>query len=218
MTKTHTWFATNADLKLILAWLREVDAQIIGMASIPGELPVDGRELVLHFPSIGPIEYWPADIRLSDYPANSARWRQAVLLRNFVDNTHFQVDADKSAAAGLRLPEFRDSSFWVTGCLWFPGARLRKTFPELASICTRFERWVRRFPTVFDSTKNGFKSPYSRQLCMSGILQRVVALPCAEDLLRHGEFMIDHMTSPGSYRGFKLGLRQSDRFVRRLDE
>ncbi len=214
MTQTHTWFATADDLKLIFEWLREAQALVVGMSSIPEELPTDGRELVLHFPSIGPLEFWPEDICLSDYPENSARWRKAVLLRGRADSTRRQVDSDRSAAAGLRLPEFRDESFWVAGCLWFPGSRLRQTFPDLARLCSRFERWTRRFPTVFDSTKKDFKSPYSQQLCMSGILQRVVALPSAEALLRQGTFMIDYMTSPRSYNGFKLGLELSGRYSR----
>lgn len=206
MAQTHTWFATAEDLKLVLDWLREAQAEILGISPFPSELAADGRELILHFPSIGPLEFWPEEINLSDYPENSARWRQAVLLRGREQSHQRQVDADRSAAAGLRLPELRDEKFWVSGCLWFPGSNLRQTFPDLAPLCGRFERWVRKFPTVFDSTKGEDKGPFSYQLCMGGIMQRVVALPAAELLLQQGTFMVDHMTSPRCYSDFKRRL------------
>jgi hypothetical protein len=213
MSKTHTWFATADDVALILNWLREAQAEVVGISPFPAKVPTDGRELVLHFPSIGPLEFWPEDIRLSDYPENSARWRQAVLLRGREVSNRRQVDADRSAAAGLQLPELRDNKFWVAGCLWFPGSRLRQTFPDLARLCSRFERWIRRFPTVFDNTAADDESPYSYQLCMSGIVQRVVALPAAESLLRGGAFMVDHMTSPKCYNDFKRRLELSGHYT-----
>lgn len=206
MAQTHTWFATADDLTLVLDWLREAQAEVVGVSPFPVALPCDGRELVLHFPSIGPLEFWPEDIRPSDYPENSRRWRQAVLLSGRQDTHRRQVDADCSAAAGLHVPEFRDNAFWVAGGLWFPGSRLRQTFPDLARLCSRFERWLRRFPTVFDSTKGERQSPCPDQLCMGGIMQRVVALPAAESLLREGAFMVDYMTSPKCYNDFKRRL------------
>jgi hypothetical protein len=212
MAQTHTWFATADDLPLLLDWLREAQAEAVGMSTFPAELPTDGRELILHFPSIGPLEFWPEYIRLSDYPENSARWRQAVILSGRTDSHVRQVDADRSAAAGLLLPEFRDNNFWVAGSLWFPGSRLRKTFPELARLCSRFQRWVRRFPTVFDNTKGDDESSYSYQLCMSGIVQRVVAFPAAEALLRQGALMIDYMTSPKCYNDFKRRMELSGHY------
>ena len=185
----------------------------VGTSPFPAELPSDGRELILHYPSIGPLEFWPDEIRLSDYPENSARWRQAVLLRGRQDRNRREVDADRSAAAGLRLPELRDGTFWVCGCLWFPGSKLRERFPELARVCARFERWIRKFSTVFDNTKGEDAGPYSYQLCMGGILQRVVALPAAESLLQQGAFMVDHMTSPTCYNDFKRRLELSGHYA-----
>src|SRR5262245_2372187 len=124
MAQTHTWFATVADAAMIIAWLRAAGA-VASNAQLPEcEFPADGREFILHFPSIGPLEYWPDEIRLSDYPESSARWRQAVIT-TFHQRERpgvRQVDADRSAAAGLRLPEFRDGQHWVSGCLWFPGS------------------------------------------------------------------------------------------------
>jgi hypothetical protein len=212
MAQTHTWFATADDLKLILAWLREAQAEIVGVSSFPTELPADGRELVLHFPSIGPLEFWPDKIDPREYPENSRRWRQAVLLRDREQPHRRQVDADRSAAAGLLLPELRDGRFWVSGCLWFPGSKLRQTFPDLLRLCSRFERWIRKFPTVFDNTKGEDRGPYSGQLCMGGIIQRVIALPAAATLLQQGAFMVEYMTSPRCYSDFKRHLELTGRY------
>jgi hypothetical protein len=206
MSKTHNWFATSDDLKLILDWVRNSGATIVGVSAFPNEMPCDGHEVVLHFPTIGPLEFWPDEVRLADYPENSRRWRQAVILRSQTDSKHRNVDADRSAAAGLRVPELRDNRFWVSGSMWFPGSRLRDTFPDLARVCSRFERWLRRFAVVFDNTEGDDKSPYTYQLCMSGIVQRAFALPAAESLLKDGAFMVDHMTSPRCYGDFRRHL------------
>lgn len=211
MAQTHTWFATNLDAKLIVAWLRDAGAVASGTQLPEGDWPADGREFILHFPSIGPIEFWPDEIRLSDYPESSKRWRQAVITaihqRERPDVR--QVDADRSAVVGLRVPELRDGQHWVSGCVWFPGSRLRDTFPELSRICQRFERWVRRFPTVFKHPKDEDVARFDYQLCMSGVVQRVVALPEAHALLEGGAFMVDHMTSPKCYGDFRRRLQLS---------
>jgi hypothetical protein len=68
---------------------------------------------------------------------------------------------------------------------------------------------VRRFPTVFDSTKNEDKRQFGYQLCMGGIMQRVVALNEAYALLKQGEFMIGNLVSPKTYQGFKRQLQLS---------
>ncbi len=198
MAKSHTWFATSQDMPLILDWLREAKAEVLGMSTFPDDFASDGREFVLHFPLIGPVEYWPDDICLTDYPANSTRWRDALLVRDRSIAKRPVVDADRSAAAGLRLPEFRDNKFWVSGALWFPGARLREAFLELNRINYRFQRWVTSFTTVFDNTKVEQRLAHSSQLCMGGCIQRVVALPNALSLLQQGHHMVDHMASPRS--------------------
>jgi len=211
MAQRHTWFATSIDAEMVVAWLREAGAVASNTELPDNDIPADGREFILHFPTVGPLEYWPNEIRLSDYPASSARWRQAVITKVHQRERPGvrQVDADRSAAAGLRVPELRDGQHWVSGCVWFPGSRLRDTFPELLRLCQRFERWVRRFPTVFDNAKGENTSRFGYQLCMSGSVQRVVALPEAHTLLEHGAFMVDHMTSPKCYSDFRRRLQLS---------
>ena len=110
MAQTHTWFATNTDAKLIVAWLRASGAVASGTQLPEGDFPADGRELICHFPSIGPLQFWPDKIQLSDYPESSTRWRQAVIttVRQRERPGIQQVDADRSAVAGLRMPELRD--------------------------------------------------------------------------------------------------------------
>jgi len=209
MAQTHTWFATATDTNLVLSWLRDVGAVGHGAQLPKDDCIADGLEFILHFPSIGPIEFWPDEIRLSDYPESSTRWRQAVLtsVQQRERPGVRRVDADRSAAAGFRLPELRDGQHWVSGCLWFPGSRLRDTFPDLARVCQRFERWVRRFPTVFNNTKGQDTSPFAYQLCTSGIVQHIVALPEAHALLERGAFMVDHMSSPKMYADFRRRLQ-----------
>lgn len=108
------------------------------------------------------------------------------------------------------MPEYRDNRFWVSGCLWFPGSKLRDTFPELARICQRFQRWVRKFPTVYGNTRGENPSRFDSQLCTGGIVQRVVALPEAYALLENGEFMVDYSTSPRCYKDFLWKVQMSE--------
>jgi hypothetical protein len=208
MAQSHTWFATIADARLVLSWLDQAGAVSVAGGLSELDIAADGREFVLHFPAIGPLEFWPDQIEPSEFPEHSARWRQAILMRDRQSSSPGRrwIDADRSATAGIQMPEFRDNLYWVSGCVWFPGSRLRQTFPELARVCQRFERWIRRFPTVFDNTKGEDSSSFSGQLCMGGIIQRVVALPEAFRLLGQGNFMIDHMTSPACYADFRRGL------------
>lgn len=209
MAQTHTWFATAADAKLIVSWLREAGA-VGNNAPLPeGDCPADGREFILHFPAIGPIEYWPAEIDLSNYPEGSTRWRHATIA-TIQQRSHPgvpQVDADRSAVAGLRLPELRDGQHWISGCVWFPGSRLRETFPGLAVVCRRFERWIRSYPAVFNNTKPHDPSPFAYQLCMTGIVQQTVALPEAHALLEKGSFMVEHNVTPRIYAEFRRRLQ-----------
>ena len=211
MAQSHTWFATETDTKQILSFLHDSGAVGYGAELPEGVCLANGREYILHFPKIGPIEFWPDEIRLADYPESSARWRQAVITtaRQRERPGVRQLDSDRSALAGFRLPEFRDERHWVSGCVWFPGSRLRDTFPELARVCGNFGRWIRRFPTVFDNTKVQDPSRFAYQLCMSGILQRVVALPEAYALLERGAFMVDHMASRKTYADFVRRLQLS---------
>src|SRR3972149_7813577 len=185
MATSHTFLATSRDTKIIIDWFCEAGALAVGACLPEAECPSDGREYVLHFPAIGPLEFWPDEINLSDYPENSKRWRKAVIIRYHQEENpqKRQIDADRSAAAGLKLPELRDNRYWVSGCVWFPGSKLRETFPELSRICQRFERFMRKFPKVFDNTKGSDYLPFDFQLCMSGIIQSVVALPEAYAML-----------------------------------
>jgi len=219
MAQTHTWFATNTDAKLIVAWLRASGAVASGTQLPEGDFPADGRELICHFPSIGPLQFWPDKIQLSDYPESSTRWRQAVIttVRQRERPGIQQVDADRSAVAGLRMPELRDGQHWVSGCVWFPGSRLRATFPELSRICQKFERWLRQFPTVFKHPKGEDDQQFDYQLCMSGFVQHVVALPEAHALLEGGAFMVDHMTSPKCYSDFRRRLQLSGHLAEKTD-
>jgi hypothetical protein len=211
MAQTHTWFGTPADVRLIVSWLREAGAVGYGTDLPEGDCPADGREIILGFSSIGPIEFWPGGVCAADYPEGSLRWRQAVLTS--IQQQQQQqpevrlLDADRSAVAGLRFPELREGQHWVSGCVWFPGSRLRENFPELASVCRRFERWLHRWPTVFKNPQGSDTLTFAYQLCVSGEVQQIIALPEAHALLQRGAFMVDHKTTPGTYAEFRRKLQ-----------
>lgn len=198
MAQTHTWFATSDDLPLILNWLCDKGAALADNSLPITELPPDGSERVLHFASLGAIEYWPTSISPSDYPNNSPQWRDAVLakIRQEENPQRRMVNPAKTPAAGLKLPVLRDGNYWVSGCLWFPTPNLKSTFPELHKICQRFERWVRKYPAVFDNRRGENTTRYHNQLGHNGIVHCINALPHAMKLLNEGANMLDHMTSP----------------------
>jgi hypothetical protein len=137
VSKTHAWFGTKDDADRVLAWLSEAGARLASGAPLEGDWEPDGRELILHFPSLGPIELWPSEIRLEDYEESSSRWKSAVLtkIRQQEEPHRPLIDSDKSAVAGMQLPELRDGRYWVAGQVWFPTSHLKETFPELNRIC-----------------------------------------------------------------------------------
>ena len=78
MSQTHDFFATTNDLPIIHDWLREAGGVPYDYSGFD-DVPVDGREIVVHFPAIGPIEFWPDNIKINDFEENSltACWKKA---------------------------------------------------------------------------------------------------------------------------------------------
>src|SRR5688572_6982579 len=146
MATSHTFFATDEDLPLIIDWLKDAGAAPVAGKLDLSELGATGHEIALYFPAIGPVEYWPQKIDLSEYPENSSSWLSALLTRikQEEDPVRKRVDSSRTPAAGLMLPVLRNDRYWVSGGLWFPTVNLRKTFPELGRTCSRFERWIRK--------------------------------------------------------------------------
>jgi len=211
MSKSHTWFGTQNDAELIINWLRDAGARQLDGQPLEGEWVADGRELAVHFPLIGPVEFWPDEIRLPESGDNSPRAKRAILAKGRQrDNPgRPEIDVDRSAVAGLKLPEFRDSRYWVAGHVWFPTSRLNEVFPELNRACGRFERFLNTHPTVFDNTKGENKSAFHYQICSSEVIRRIFALPEAYALLNKGEFMVDYLASPKQYSEFRRRLQLS---------
>jgi hypothetical protein len=211
MAKTFNWFGTGNDARLIVEWLKNAGAVLVGRNSIDISDATNGEELVLHFPSIGPIELWPAEITLPPVGDGSPRAKSTILaaIRQQENPRRAQIDVDKSAVAGLKLPEFRDGRYWVGAQVWFPTALLKQKFPELHRICQRLERFLGKFPTVFDNRKGEDQVGFGYQLCTSGIVQKIVALPEAFELLQNGAFMIGSLTSPYQYAQFRRRLQLS---------
>lgn len=217
MARTHKWFGTANDAGLIVAWLRDAGATRIAGGALDYDGTTDGREFAIHFPSIGPVEFWPDDISVPKYGSapkfgdNNPRWKRAILAK-IEQERHPekpQIDPDRSAIAGLRLPEFRDGRYWVAGEIWFPTASLQDTFPQLNRICQRLERFLAKYSTVFDNRKGEDKSGFDYQLCMSGAVLKVVALTEAYELLRGGAFMVDPRASEKYYKDFRRRLQLS---------
>ncbi|MBK9163101.1 MAG: hypothetical protein IPM21_04190 [Acidobacteria bacterium] len=205
MATAHTFLATDEDLPLVLNWLRDAGAVPVADGLEVTEFGATGHEIAFYFPAIGKIEYYPSKIDISQYPENSATWLQAFLcrLRQENDQDRKIVDSNKTPSAGLKLPDLREDRFWVTGEVWFPTVNLRKTFPELAKICGRFERWIRKFPCVFDNRTSDRKNLYPNQLAQADIVKCINALPHAHSLLENGHHVFDHMVSQGSTEHWK---------------
>src|ERR1700720_4643521 len=106
MSRSHTWFGTKRDAELIIGWLRDAGAQRLNGDPLEGEGGADGRELAVHFPSIGPVELWPAEIRVPEYADNSPRAKREILAMIWQRENpgRPQFDVDRSAVAGLKLP------------------------------------------------------------------------------------------------------------------
>ena len=211
MSKTHTWFGTKNDTELIVNWLKNAGATRIGGAQLDFDGVTDGREFPIHFPSIGPVTFWPSKINLPEFGDNSPRATRVIMASLKQQESPHQplIDVDSSAVAGIKLPDFRDGRYWVTGEIWFPTARLQNVFPELNRICQRLERFLGNQSTVFDNRKGNDRTGFKNQLCMSGVLRKVVALPEAFKLIHDGAFMVDHLTSPAMYRDFRYGLQHA---------
>lgn len=205
MATAHTFLATDEDLPVVLNWLRDAGAVPVADGLEVTDFGATGHEIALYFPAIGKIEYYPNKIDISPYPENSATWLQAFLnrIRHDKDPEKKIVDSNKTPSAGLKLPDLREDRFWVTGELWFPTINLRKTFPELAKICGRFERWIRKFPCVFDNRTNERINQYPNQLAQADIVKCINALPHAHSLLEDGHYVFDYMVSEGSAEHWK---------------
>ena len=202
MATSHTWFATDKDLPLIVDWLIESGAQTVDTSLNIRNVSTDGSEFVLYFPSIGSPEFWPDEIDLADYEVDTPQWKQAVLTK--IDTKRRPqrrlIDPQKSPAVGLKTPKLRDDQYWVSGSLWFPTSNLKKVFPELARICSRFERWIRRFPMVFDNRKGDNQTSFDSQICHGNIVQCINALPDAYLKLTDGARMVDYMTTDFTFQ------------------
>ena len=211
MSRSHTWFATKCDAESILAWLRDAGARQLSGEPVEVGWEPDGRELVLHFPSIGPVELWPTEIATPPCGDNSPRAKRTILamISQRENPGRPEIDVDRSAVAGLKLPELRDGRYWVAGHVWFPTSKLKDVFPDLNRICGRFERFLKTHPTVFDNTKGEDKIGFGYQICSSGIVHRIFALPEAYALLKEGSFMVDYLTSPKTYSDFRRRLQLS---------
>lgn len=211
MSKSHTWFGTRNDAELIIAWLRNAGAHLPEEDLPEGKWTADGSEIVLHFPSFGPVEFWPDNIPLperGDYSVSAKR----MILARIAQQEHPglpQINVGRSAVVGLQLPEWRDNRYWIAGHVWFPTSRLKEVFPQLNRVCSRFERFLKSYSVVYDNTKGQNTSEFDYQICSSGIVHRIFALPEAYELLKHGEFMVDYLVSPRCYADFRRRLQLS---------
>ena len=200
MATAHTFLATDDDLPLILDWLKEAGAvPVIGKADVT-DFGATGHEIVLYFPAIGDLYFWENPIDVNRFAENSSGWLNALLTKFKQEEKpeRKMVDSNRTPTAGLRLPVLRDNRYWGSGEVWFPTINLRKTFPELGKICGRFERWIRKFPCVFDNRLGTVRSSFPDQIAQASIIKCINALPHAHKLLEEGNYMFDYMVSSGS--------------------
>jgi hypothetical protein len=196
MGKTLTFLATRADLPMITGWLEQYSPVVINGRF--DELPYrEGRTLIIHFPSIGPLNYWPDEIRITDYKENSSEWRQAILLlRRREEERKREIHANTSAVAGFDPPYQMDEGPWVTGDIWFPQENLSQRFPKLVAINRKLERFIAKQELVFDNTKTERFEAFPQLFCGAGVQHRVYAFPDALHLMHSGQPMVDSYVSP----------------------
>lgn len=206
MATAHTFLATDEDLPLILEWLKDAGAVPVAQELDIADFGATGHEIALYFPAIGNLNFWENPIEVNKFANNSAGWLNALLtkLKQEEEPAKKMVDPNRTPSAGLRLPELRDNRYWVSGEVWFPTINLRKKFPDLAKICGRFERWIRKFPCVFDNRKGTAEYHlFPNQIAQAGIVKCINALPHAYTLLADGHKMFDYMVSAGSAEVWK---------------
>jgi hypothetical protein len=208
MAKAHYWFGTEKDNPLVLEWLKAAGA-IPRNTSFEAVDYTKDKEIVLHFPAIGPIEYWPQTIHLSGYDGSTPRWKSAAIA-SIAQQEHperRQVDADHSAIAGLALPYKKNELFWTTGECWFPTTNLGKAYPELNRICGRFGRWLSKHELIYDYKGKELFNPFGYNLAgCEGFVRKVYALPDAYQMLVDGAFMVDRIISAKRLHEFVRSL------------
>jgi len=200
MATAHTFLATDEDLSLVLNWLKEAGAVPVIRNVDVTDFGATGHEIVLYFPTIGDLHFWENPIDVSRFAENSAGWLNALLteFKHQEKPERRMVDPNRTPTAGLRLPVLRENHYWVSGEVWFPTINLRKTFPELGKVCGRFERWIRKFPCVFDNRSGTPHCQFPNQIAQASIVKCINALPNAYKLLEDGNKMFDYMVSTGS--------------------
>jgi len=209
MSQSHYWFSVASDYQMVINWLVNEGAVASGGSFRAHEQ----KEIVLLFPAVGAITYWPDSIRPSEYPESSPRWRDAVIAMEWQKRNPGKrlVDPDFSAVAQLRPPYQKPEGIWVGGELFFPGSKLKERFPALYSLCGRFERWLRKNPLVYDNTRRELFSPFQWSLCTSGTVKKVFAFPEAHRLLESGACMCDWGVTDFVYSKFLRALELQGR-------
>ncbi|MEQ1922671.1 MAG: hypothetical protein ABL952_09195 [Pyrinomonadaceae bacterium] len=205
MATAHTFLANDEDLPLILNWLKDAGAVPVAHGLDVTDFGATGHELVLYFPAIGQVNFHADPANMSEYQENSSNWLQALWTRIKQEEQPGRkfVDTNKTPAAGLRLPALKDDKYWVSGELWFPTINLRKIFPELGKICGRFERWIRKYPCVFDNRNGKYNGEFVGQIAQAEIVKCINALPSAYQLLQNGHHMRDYMVNDKSFERWK---------------
>ena len=107
----HTFLATDADLPLILDWLKAAGAVPVIEGVDVTDFGATGNEIALYFPALGKLEYWKDPVAFDEFPENSARWRDSFFARLKQQENRGRkiIDSNKTPSAGLKLPEFRDN-------------------------------------------------------------------------------------------------------------
>jgi hypothetical protein len=207
MSQSHYWFATDADFKVITRWLADAGAEPAEGTFDALPTRADGRVL-LRFPAIGGITFWPEVIDLSAYPAGSQRWKRALLAWEWMKDHpgRRMINSEFSAVATLCPPYKREGRFWTSGELHFKGSHLKDRFPQLNSLCSKFGRWLAKQQLVYDNTKKERYNPFEYNLCMCGYVKRIFAFPEAYRILAGGGVMVDWSANDFVYDKFKRSL------------
>lgn len=106
------------------------------------------------------------------------------------ENEAGEIDMSRSALASVFLPKLRRKVLWTVGEVHFLPKEIREQFPALESARSRFDRWLRSHPKVFDQAQPEEGYAYYLEGGIQNVARRIFALPSGLKALQVGQYFI----------------------------
>ncbi len=206
MSQRSAFLATAQDFQIILDIIISLGAKTLNGSEISLDYLHQSRDITLYFPQYGHLNFWPEKIDLTDYPENSERWRTAVLVEAD-QTTHSgkkRIDSDASPIASLVIPRFEKNIYWTSGAIGFQGRNIKQNLPEFYKVVGKINHRLSKFELVYSSKTKENKFP--NQICLTGIYQKLHALPHAYSHLKNGGIFADYYCSEMEIQKFLNNL------------